>query len=58
MREAGESFRVAPKREQPYIEPNFAKVEFDGEKPAVLLIFGMSPSNGVKALSMKSLRSV
>jgi len=38
MRESTESFCLAPKREQPYIEPTFTKVEFEAERPAVILI--------------------
>ncbi|MBI2859481.1 MAG: hypothetical protein HYX90_10420 [Chloroflexi bacterium] len=33
-----ESFYLAQTRERPYIEPTFAKVIFDSEKPAVILI--------------------
>jgi hypothetical protein len=38
MRQSTESFCLAPKRGHPYIEPTFAKVEFETEKPAVILI--------------------
>jgi hypothetical protein len=38
MRTSTESFCVAPKRDQPYIEPTFSKIEFSTEKPAVILI--------------------
>jgi hypothetical protein len=38
MQMSSESFYVAPKREKPYIEPTFAKVEFHVERPAVILI--------------------
>jgi len=38
MEGSSESFRIAERRAEPYIEPVFEKVEFDGERPAVLLI--------------------
>lgn len=38
MRSPSDSFAVAPQRELPYIEPSFAKIEFEKEKPAVVLI--------------------
>jgi len=38
MREPTESFAIAPKRNQTYIEPSFEKEEFQREKPAVVLI--------------------
>jgi hypothetical protein len=38
MPESTESFCIAPNRKQPYIEPTFAKVEFETERPAVILI--------------------
>lgn len=38
MKVETESFRVAPKREEPYIDPTFAKVEYPSERPTVILI--------------------
>jgi hypothetical protein len=38
MRMVSESFCLAPKREQPYIEPTFSKVVYDLERPAIILI--------------------
>jgi hypothetical protein len=32
------AFRVAEKRDQPYIEPRFSKEIFDTEKPTIILI--------------------
>jgi hypothetical protein len=38
MQASSDSFYIAPKRAQPYIEPTFAKVEFQVESPTVILI--------------------
>jgi hypothetical protein len=38
MRAPSESFYMADEREKPYIQPNFVKVEFEIERPAVILI--------------------
>jgi hypothetical protein len=38
MEESTDSFGLAPKRSEPYIEPTFSKVEFPQEKPVVILI--------------------
>jgi hypothetical protein len=38
MRKPLESFNMPPKRKAPYIEPTFAKNQFDVEKPAIILI--------------------
>jgi len=38
MKAPTESFCLAEKRTQPYIEPSFDKVEFQQEKPAILLV--------------------
>lgn len=38
MKESTNSFGVAVELTQPYIEPTFSKVEFENEKPPVLLI--------------------
>src|SRR5260370_37112973 len=38
MKAATDSFAIAPARKDPYIEPSFAKSDFDVEKPNVLLI--------------------
>ncbi len=50
MRESTESFCVAPTREHPYIEPTFAKVEFETERPAVILISAVG-ATGKSALA-------
>ena len=33
-----ESFSVATERTNPYIEPNFEKVEYETERPVVILV--------------------
>src|SRR5262245_16677836 len=38
MRAPSDSFRIADARQSPYIEPAFSKVEFEAERPQVLLI--------------------
>lgn len=38
MKAESDSFRVAPKREEPYIEPTFSKVEYHSERPTVILV--------------------
>lgn len=38
MREATDSFHVATDREAPYIHPTFNKVEFQQERPSVILV--------------------
>jgi hypothetical protein len=38
MRASSDSFAIAPQRSLPYIEPSFTKVEFEKERPAVVLI--------------------
>lgn len=50
MRVPTDSFRLAPKRERPYIQPTFTKVAFDTEKPAVVLISAVG-ATGKSALA-------
>jgi hypothetical protein len=50
MRAPSASFGPAPKRDEPYIEPNFTKVEFESERPAVLLISAVG-ATGKSALA-------
>lgn len=38
MQRCTESFCVAPKRGEPYIEPAFVKTLFEEERPAVILV--------------------
>ena len=38
IRTPSNSFYLAPARQQPYIEPTFEKVEFDTERPQIILV--------------------
>lgn len=38
LHESTDSFRLAPKRSEPYIEPTFTKSEFNRERPTIILI--------------------
>lgn len=38
LRQTTDSFGVAPKRREPYIEPTFRKIEFEQEKPTIILV--------------------
>jgi hypothetical protein len=50
MRAPSESFRIAEARQQPYVEPTFSKVEFETERPQVLLISAVG-ATGKSALA-------
>lgn len=47
-----DSFKVSEKRDDPYIEPTFDKVEFDSEKPDILLISAVG-ATGKSTLSQE-----
>ena len=50
MKAETESFRIAPRRQHPYIEPTFSKVEYPGERPTVVLISAVG-ATGKSALA-------
>lgn len=45
-----ESFYIAPKRSLPYIEPDFAKIEFEARRPTVILVSAVG-ATGKSALA-------
>jgi hypothetical protein len=50
MRSQEPSFNMATKRDKPYIEPSFKKIEFDVERPSVLLVSAVG-ATGKSALA-------
>jgi hypothetical protein len=50
MKVETDSFRIAPRRQEPYIEPTFSKVEYPDERPTVVLISAVG-ATGKSALA-------
>ncbi len=54
MRAESDSFRIAPKRQQPYIEPSFNKELFEAERPPVILVSAVGATGKTTLAEMLS----